>query len=198
MAMAVVRILVPPRRLAPTDRATPSSANARVKLVMRASMTLVFASARMVRVVSVSVAPRVFARSLICGSMVSRALVVRLVRMGVISSACPMIMARGVNSMSSEPRGPDEDSRRYRIKPSATVGMPMRALNMLFTSCFAGKFLRAMVVPRGRLHRVASRVAVADMWMLLRVISNISDTVGYLTRIVLGGRSSIVGGTRSR
>ena len=76
------------------------------------------------------------------------------------------------------------------------MGMPMRALKIPFMSCFAGKFLSPMIVPRGRLHKVANSVAVPDMWMLLRVMSRISDTVGYLTGKVLGGRSSILGDTR--
>ncbi len=112
MAMAVVSIRVSPLRLAPTDRATPSSAKALVKLAMRASMTPVFASARMVRLVSVSEAPNVLARSLISGSMDSTALVVRLMRMGVIRRACPMIIAMGVKSMFVKPNGPVEDRRR--------------------------------------------------------------------------------------
>ncbi len=55
------------------------------------------------------------------------------------------------------------------------MGMPMRALNMLFVSCLAGKFFRAMSVAVGMLHSVASRVAVTLMWMVLRVMSSISD-----------------------
>ncbi len=53
----------------------------------------------------------------------------------------------------------------------------------------------------GILHSVASKVAVADIWMVLKVMSRISDICScplWFIGIVLGGRRDIVVGTRSR
>jgi hypothetical protein len=59
--------------------------------------------------------------------------------MGVISIACPIIIARGEYSRLNKPRGPLEENMRKRTKPNVTVGIPIIELKNPLTIFLPGK-----------------------------------------------------------
>jgi hypothetical protein len=82
-------------------------------------------------------------------SCVSIALALKLTIIGRMRRACPNEIPWIVYNKLKEPRGPLFDRNRYRINPSATVGIPIRVEKMVFTSFRPGNFLSPINVPSG-------------------------------------------------
>ncbi len=91
-AIDVVRTLVSPYRLPPTMVAMPSSPKPRLKAAVTARIVDQNVSPKILRLVRNPEAPKVRAKSLSWVSAALRALVVKLMIMGVTSMACPIIM----------------------------------------------------------------------------------------------------------
>jgi len=148
----------------PTIIATPNSANARLKPAKTASITPPEASLRIAIDAWISVEPNVIARSLISESMDSTALVMKLTSMGVIRNACPILINKGVKRRPNEPTGPDLENSKKSMRPSITVGNPIKALNDPWIKRLPRKFFKPKIAAIGKLQSVAIATAKPDTY----------------------------------
>jgi len=133
MFIAVVRTLVLSPLFStiifpPIMRARPSSAIALLKPETIESITPFIPSFRTVIADLNLLAPSVIANSLMSFSTDSMELAVKVIIIGVISRDCARLMPRGVYIRLRGPSGPFGVSKRYIIRPSTTVGIPIKEL----------------------------------------------------------------------
>ena len=162
--------------LPPTIIATPNSANALLKPASTASITQPDASLRTAIEASISEEPKVLAKSLTSKLIDSIALVMKLTIIGVIRSACPKLIIKGVKRSPNTPSGPFLEKFKNRIRPSTTVGNPIKALNEPRTSLLPLNFFNPKTAAIGRLHTVAIATANPEIYSDRKVILYISGS----------------------
>lgn len=86
-----------------------------------------------------------------------------------------MIIPDGVNSRCKGPNMPVLEKIMYKIKPSATVGIPIRAMNILLTTRLPlnSRMLRPNAI--GILQSIDNKVADPDTKSDLNVMSSSPD-----------------------
>ena len=160
-AMAVVKTLVPlntvpfPSKLAPTSVAMPSSPKPLLNAAVIESIIDHIVSRISVRFVLKPDAPRVRDKSRNCTSAVPNALAVKLMIRGETRMASPIAIPLRVYKRFKKPNSPCLDKSKYMSKPSATVGMPMRALKIPLIAHFPLKLYKPNSTAIGMLQRHA-------------------------------------------
>ena len=97
-------------------------------------------------------------------SIASIALVMKLISIGVMRMDCPMLINRGVCSSPKNPNGPEREKSRYNIRPSTTVGIPIKALNEPRINRLPLKVFNPNTVAIGILQSVARTTANPDTY----------------------------------
>jgi hypothetical protein len=69
------------------------------------------------------------------------------------------------------PSGPPFEKTRYKIKPKATVGIPIKVLKIPFNKNFPGKFLSPRSMAMGSPHKIAINAAAPETYNERKVIS---------------------------
>ena len=175
-SIPVVKTSVQPTMPPPTSMATPNSAIARLKLAIAARKTPFKASFKTAMEAWDSDAPKVLAKFIISLSTASMAVVAKLTTIGVTSMASPMIIAVGVYNRLKNPSGPPLEKTRYKIKPKATVGTPMKVLKTLFISSLPRKSFSPRSIAMGTPHSMAINVAAPETYNERKVAS---QTLGF-------------------
>ena len=67
-----------------------------------------------------------------------------------------------VYNSSKNPNGPDLEKSKYRIRPRTTVGNPINALNVLWSSFLPRKDFNPIIVAIGILQAAAKQTANPD------------------------------------
>jgi hypothetical protein len=75
-----------------------------------------------------------------------------------------MHIIRGVKSSPNVPKGPDLENSKKRIRPSTTVGNPVKALNVPRIRRLARKSFNPKIAAMGRLQSVAMITASPDTY----------------------------------